>query len=200
MLSRHPAVAGLPLIADWGRLGRPAVVRRRLPGEAADGVPAAVPLPPALGKRRVAFSFPAGAGLTRLPPVLLRDAAPFAPAAWGATIDELLAIGAAVASPPRVFGALLWQHQTGLAYLSATSDIDLLWAPRDAPTTRHLLDRLRALEERSPVRLDGEVECPDGAGVAWRELADAPPGGEVLAKTLGGVELRSTARLFPEAA
>jgi phosphoribosyl-dephospho-CoA transferase len=33
------------------------------------------------------------------------------------------------------------------------------------------VERLRQLDAASPVRLDGELQLPDGAGVNWRELA-----------------------------
>jgi hypothetical protein len=48
------------------------------------------------------------------------------------------------------------------------------------------------------VRLDGELELADGAGVNWRELAQAVANitPEVLVKTMDGVEVRTRAGLF----
>ena len=48
------------------------------------------------------------------------------------------------------------------------------------------------------MRLDGELELSDGAGVNWRELAQSAHGqhGDVLVKTMDGVELRTKAKLF----
>src|SRR5580704_9227519 len=127
MLRGHPGLADLPLVADWARHHRPVIVRRRMAGDLADGVPAALPLPPCHGKRRLAFSFDSGATVAKWPPVLLGDAARTAPAGWQPVIAALLDLGEAVGMTPRVFGALLWEHLTGLPYLTAQSDLDMLW-------------------------------------------------------------------------
>ena len=48
------------------------------------------------------------------------------------------------------------------------------------------------------MRLDGELELADGAGVNWRELSQtvANRTAEVLVKTMDGVEVRTRAGLF----
>ena len=198
MLQRHPGIADLPLVANWARLDRPVIVRRRMVGDFADSVPAALPLPPCHGKRRLAFSFSSDAAITGLPPVLLSDAARTAPTEWQPVIGALLDLGDAIEIAPRVFGALLWQHATGLPYLSPRSDLDLIWSISDERTALSLVGRLLRLDAESPVRLDGELELPDGAGVNWRELAQncADLGDELLVKTMDGVEIRTRAALF----
>jgi phosphoribosyl-dephospho-CoA transferase len=198
MLRRHPGLADLPLVADWARLDRPVIVRRRMAGDLADGVPAALPLPPCHGKRRLAFSFASGAAIAVWPPVLLGDAVRTAPVEWRPVIAALLKLGEAIGMTPRVFGALLWQHVTGLPYLTAQSDLDLLWSISDERRAVLLVERLLRLDADGPVRLDGELELPDSAGVNWRELAQsvANPGHEVLVKTMEGVEARTWVALF----
>jgi phosphoribosyl-dephospho-CoA transferase len=198
MLRRHPRVADLPLVTDWALLGRPVIVRRRMAGDVSDSVPAALPLPPCHGKLRVAFSFSSGAAVIALPPVLLCDAARSAPVKWQPIISALLDLGEAIKIPPRVFGALLWEHTTGLPYLSAQSDLDLLWLTSEELTAHSLVERLRQLDAESPVRLDGELQLPDGAGVNWRELAQNSDDehSQVLVKTMDGVEVRIKAELF----
>jgi phosphoribosyl-dephospho-CoA transferase len=194
MLQCRPDLADLPLVADWARLERPVIVRRRMACDSAGGVPAAVPLPPKHGKRRLAFSFASGTGVVVLPPVLLREAAQAAPPAWHTIIDALLELGDTSGMRPRVFGALLWQHATGLAYLSAGSDLDLLWSVSEEQTAVSLVKGLHRLDRDSPVRLDGELALPDGAAVNWRELAGGSD--DLLVKTLEGVEIRTRAALF----
>jgi len=198
MLRGHPSVADLPLVADWARLGRPVIVRRRMAGDLSDSVPAALPLPPCYGKRRVAFSFASGAAVIVLPPVSLCDAARTAPAKWRLIISALLDLGETLKISPRVFGALLWEHTTGLPYLHAQSDLDLIWPISDERTARLLVERLRRLDAESPARLDGELQLPDGAGVNWRELAqnNDDERSQVLVKTMEGVEVRTKAELF----
>ena len=198
MLRCHPGIADLPLVADWARLDRPVIVRRRMVGDFADSVPTALPLPPCHGKRRLAFSFSSDAAIAALPPVLLRDAARTTPTEWRPVVAALLDFGDAIKVAPRVFGALLWQHTTGLPYLSEQSDLDLLWQISDEHTALSLVDRLRRLDAEGTVRLDGELELPDGAGVNWRELAQsrADRSDELLVKTMDGVEVRTRAALF----
>jgi phosphoribosyl-dephospho-CoA transferase len=198
MLRGHPSVADLPLAADWARLGRPVIARRRMAGDLSDSLPAALPLPPCYGKLRVAFSFSSGAAVIALPPVSLCDAARTAPAKWKPIISALLNLGESMKISPRVFGALLWEHTTGLPYLHAQSDLDLIWSVSDAQTARLLVERLRRLDAESPVRLDGELQLPDFAGVNWRELAqnNDDERSQVLVKTMDGVEARTKAGLF----
>lgn len=199
MLKCHPDVADEPSIADWARLRRPVIVRRRIAGEhATQGVLAGLPLPPCQGKRRLAFRFASRAAVTAVPPLLLRDAATTAPAGWQSLVAAVLELGAVVGVQPRVFGALLWQHLTGLPYLSAHSDLDLLWSIGDERTAALLADGLAQLDASGPVRLDGELELPDGAGLNWREFAQPASTARVgvLVKTLAGVEIRSRALLF----
>jgi phosphoribosyl-dephospho-CoA transferase len=197
MLRCHPALLDLPLVADWARLGWPVIVRRRMVGDCVDGVPAALPLPPCHGKRRLAFSFPAGAAMATVPPILLCEAARTTPTAWQSVVAAVLDIGDTVKITPRVFGALLWEHATGLPYLTAKSDLDLLWSVSDESIAVLLVEQLLKLEAEGSVRLDGELELPDGAGVNWRELAhSSDQHSQVLVKTMDGVEVRTRARLF----
>jgi phosphoribosyl-dephospho-CoA transferase len=198
MLEDHPTIADLPLVADWARFGRPVIVRRRMASDFLDSVPAALPLPPCYGKRRIAFSFASGGAVTVLPPVLLCDAARTAPTKWKPIISAFLELGDTLKISPRVFGALLWEHATGLPYLHAQSDLDLIWSISDDRTAQLLVERLRRLDSESPVRLDGELQLPDGAGVNWREWAQNDDGGhsQVLVKTMDGVEVRTKAELF----
>ncbi len=202
MLQLHPGLAELPLVADWALLGWPVIVRRRIDGEALGSVPAAMPLPPIHGKRRIAFSFPSDAGLARSSPMLLRDVAGTAPASWQPVVSALLDLGEAVGALPRVFGALLWEHATGLPYLSPTSDLDLLWRVPNAQAVADLVRGLLRLDAGGPVRLDGELELPDGAGVNWRELGDVRryPADSVLIKTMDVVELRPRSGMFAKPA
>lgn len=183
------------LVTGWAGRGWPVIGRRRLPGDPADGIPVGLPLPPSHRKLRLTFSLPRDAPGRRRAPVTLSEALATAPPAWRPVGHDLVESGG---TAPRVFGALLWQHLTGLPYLGPRSDLDLLWSATDRDAATALVTRLARLDGAGPVRLDGEVELGDGGAVHWRELAHAldRPRAEVLVKRIDGVELRPLDRLF----
>ncbi len=194
----HLAPEQVAAVTGWAAARRPAITRRPLPGDAPDRLAVGVPLPPSLGKLRVALSVPLEAQWRRCGPLELVDAAISAPEKWRDTITSLRALGRTLGLRPRVFGALLWQHVTGLSYLHAGSDLDLLWVVGTTETVASLLDGLQRIDENSPVRIDGEVRTP-GGDVSWRDLAGArTAGGTVLVKTGTKTFLESSAALFAE--
>ena len=163
-------------------------------GDFADSVPTALPLPP-VWQATPRIQLPFRRNHNRAAPsASTRCAAQTAPAEWRPVVAALIDFGDAIKIRLRVFGALLWEHMTGLPYLTEQSDLDMLWPISDERTALSLVDRLRRLDAKSPVRLDGELELPDGAGVNWRELAQdiADQNGDVL----DGVEVRTKAELF----
>jgi phosphoribosyl-dephospho-CoA transferase len=197
-LALCPALADLPLVGDWSDQGWPVIVRRR--GEAEDQrlVPVGVPLPPVPGKRRVALLISPGGVLQRSSPPLLRAAAQVADPGWQCTIASLLTLGARTGVEPSAYGSLLWQHQTGLTYLTPRSDLDVLWPVAAGFEVLSLLSGIAAVQRDAPLRIDGEIIFPDGAAVNWRELWNAyraSDQGMVLAKTMEGVRLLDMASL-----
>jgi len=210
-LAQRPALADLPLLECWAKREWPVIVRRRAEGEDPGMVPVGVPLPPAAGKCRVALVLPPGGILQRShPPLLLRAAAKVADAGWQATIAALLVLGTRTGVEPSAFGSLLWEHLTGLAYLSPQSDLDVLW---QVPADFDVLDLvfgIAQVQRDAPIRIDGEVIFPDGSAVNWRELWNAYRAANragnrsghwaedratVLAKTMEGVRLLDIASL-----
>ncbi|GLS19829.1 phosphoribosyl-dephospho-CoA transferase [Labrys miyagiensis] len=185
LLAARPDLAREPLLARWGSAGYPLVARRPAWEDDAGAVPLGLPLPPSQGKQRIAVSLKPGdiAGSAR--PPLLRDAASAAPAAWQASIVALLRLDPST----RCFGSLAWQHLTALAYVSDSSDLDLLWDLPDADGLDPLLDGIAAIERCAPMRIDGEILAAAG-GANWRELWQR--GEEILVK--GRTEARLMAR------
>jgi phosphoribosyl-dephospho-CoA transferase len=93
---------------------------------------------------------------------------------------------------PAAFGSLLWQHLTGLAYLSPHSDLDLLWPVPAAFDVLSLVFSIAEVQRDAPLRIDGEVIFADGSAVNWRELWNAHRTADratVLAKSMEGVRL-----------
>ena len=192
VLASRPELATIEVLIDWAEAGRPLVVRRRLQGDPDGQVALGLPLPPGCGTRRVAVTVDHAAILSVGRPPFLRAIAASAPSDWTPTVEALLRLGEAAGIEPRVFGSLAWAALTGLDYLRPESDLDLLWPIGWGQDVSGLLQGLRGIETAAPVRLDGEIVCPEGRGVNWRELASGAP--EVLAKGLIGVELLPASR------
>jgi phosphoribosyl-dephospho-CoA transferase len=177
------------------------IVRRRGDGESRDLAPVGVPLPPANGKHRVALSLPPKAVSARRPPPPLAEASESAPVSWRATLGALVGLGARHGCEARVFGSLLWQHVTGLTYVTDSSDLDVLWSIDRLDEVPALLDGIARAEESAAFRIDGEIAFADGAAVNWRELhraATKGPNAMVLAKHMDGIGLRQIGSLLAD--
>jgi phosphoribosyl-dephospho-CoA transferase len=191
-------LAELPLVRSWADRGWPVIVRRRAEADDPGLVPVGLPLPQAAGKCRIALLLPADGVLQRSSPPLLRIAARVADPGWRPTIASLLALGASIGVEPSAFGSLLWQHQTGLTYLSPHSDLDVLWPVPPGFDVLSLVFGIAEVQRAAPLRIDGEVIFPDGIAVNWRELWMAHRAADqamVLAKTMEGVRLLDIASL-----
>ena len=198
VLALCPPVADLPLVADWSDQGWPVIVRRRCEADDRHLVPVGVPLPPLAGKRRVALLIPPDSVLQRSLPPSLHATAKAADPGWRSTIDALVAVGARSGVEPAAFGSLLWQHLTGLAYLSPHSDLDVLWPIPANFDVHSLVCSIAEIQHDAPLRIDGEIIFPDGSAVNWRELWNAhqaPNRATVLAKTMESVRLLDVASL-----
>ncbi|MEG8022742.1 hypothetical protein [Sphingomonas aerolata] len=79
ILAAHGLANAPALLADWARDDRPLIARRPVVGELPCLVPLGLPLPPSIGKQRLAFAVPPDAIRADAPPPLLRDAAAAAP-------------------------------------------------------------------------------------------------------------------------
>lgn len=174
------------MIALWIDKGWPLIARRAAHGDT-PGVPLGLPLPPFAGKRRLSYVVQPEDLVNIGPPPALRTLMGFAPLAWRPTLDRLEALADRQFVNVRVCGSLMWQAITGLQYLTAHSDLDVLFHVDRDTDLQYLTDRVAQIEATAPMRIDGELIRADGAAVNWREFHEHPP--EVLVKTLGGVEL-----------
>jgi phosphoribosyl-dephospho-CoA transferase len=180
----------MPLLPQWADRGWPVIVRRRLESEAPDVVPVGVPLPPAAGKSRIALNIPQAAVIARAAPTSLRTVAHKAAPAWQPSIAALIALGERHGIEPAAFGSLLWEHHTGLTYLSATSDLDVIWSVHAGCNIANLLDGIAQIERAAPMRIDGEIVFSQAIAANWRELHKALGGhgpADILIKTMDGV-------------
>lgn len=177
------------LLADWVGAGHPLIVARQDDTVAAGQVRLGLALPPALGKRRLAFLVGRHNIVRSMPsPALTVAALSVLPAHWRPLLTTVLALPEMLAARPRFYGSAAMQFETGLSCLDAGSDLDLLLTPPDWPAALAACRALVALDDpRCPPRLDGEIRNKTGDAVAWRELATDSR--QVLVKSLDQVRL-----------
>ena len=176
----------------WCARGWPLVVRRPDDGETScsDGrIAVGLPLPPALGKGRLKFAFTRDGVGAHAPALALDDVVSAMETVWQRALAPLARDAARAGVTLRVFGSAAWQTQTGLVYLHAQSDIDLLVEPVDTSALDAAIALFERFERRGSIRLDGEIVFPGGDAVAWREWKCARTDGRVLAKSLSRVAL-----------
>ncbi|MFC0134047.1 malonate decarboxylase holo-[acyl-carrier-protein] synthase [Massilia eurypsychrophila] len=187
------AAAGQHAAVDqWRREDWPAVVRRADPGLAPLHVSLGIPWPPASDgtKGRIAFNASSADVARHSDALALEDASAAAPERWRPALKLL-----ADRMPLRAYGSLAMQALTGQTYLTATSDIDVLFFPTDGDT---LCAGLALLERHAALLpLDGEIVFPTGAAVSWKEWIGAGPvKARVLVKDAGAVRLAPMADLL----
>lgn len=156
-------------IEQWRAAGHPFVVARGEAADAADVVRLGLALP---DRTRLGFAVASAAVAGVQPPPPLDAVMPAAPPSWTETLRSAAAIGRHHQVTIGVYGSLAWQALTGLAYLRSGSDVDLLLMASRWGALMDVIAALAAVD--GPPRLDGEALLPDGAAVAWRELAGAP--------------------------
>ena len=184
------------LLADWAERGWPCVVRRPVPGEVGR-IPLGLPLPPSHGRRRLMLSVERRDIESDAPLPRLAECRSTAPDAWRPTIDAILDVAERRGTDVRCFGSLAWSALTGLAYVSAASDLDLLLAPPDMRDAVALATAMAVVEASAPMRLDGEIVRADGAATNWREILAGAD--DLLVKSRDGVVLWNRDRFLGSA-
>lgn len=95
-----------------------------------------------------------------------------------------------------VWGSVALELYTGLPYTHNDSDVDLLVAAAPRNILSYLMRELKALEKFFAVRIDAEVDLPNGYGVHLKELLGQ--GRMVLGKNLAGVALFPREQILAE--
>lgn len=202
IIADHP-FAYLPRVASWAAQGWPLIMRRPSPEDDRERIPVGMPLPPEDGKLRIALGVPPEAVIAREPLPRLDRAMAVAPPSWRAAITTLIGLGQRFDSPPSCFGSLCWELITGLAYVTPTSDLDVLWPVRAGSKVTGLLEAIARTEQSSGLRIDGEIALPGGRAVNWRELHKLLGNdgtSRILVKTLDGVDLCPVGTLLVDGA
>jgi len=160
-----------PRLRAWAQARLPFVVARRDPATDGAQLRLGVPLPLAEQRQRLSVRVPADAIQRSAPPPQLGVVAAQIPAPWRDTLQALGTDIAGLAAAPRVFGSFAWQAVTGLPYLHAGSDLDLLWEIDAVQRADRLVARLQRFEQQHALRIDGELRFSGGRAVNWREYA-----------------------------
>lgn len=153
----------------WAEARLPFVVARRDPVTDGDQLRLGVPLPLAERRQRLSLRVERIHVQRTAPPPLLAEVAEALSAPWRDALRPLLADLLEPTRPPRVFGSFAWQSLTGLPYLHAGSDLDLLWEITDHAHAAASTERMRRWEREHGLRIDGELRLPAGRSVSWRE-------------------------------
>ncbi len=156
----------------------------------ADTCFAAVALPSASDRIRIAISFADEAIVRTASPLRLDEVIAAAPTDRRPALDHLRARAATIGTTLHVYGSFAWQAICGEACVTPSSDLDLLWDARDANHAATVIATLRDWESTHGLRADGEARFADGGAVAWRELASSAA--RVLVKRDDGVALESS--------
>jgi len=179
-------------VAAWLAADRPLVVARQQCGETfSNSISVGLALPPAQGKRRIALSVAAKDIARFSAPLQLADVLAHAPIKWQPALAELDDAAKDIGLELHVFGSLAWQAISGLPYLTAQSDIDLLWHPQTYAQLLQGIEMLASWELSSGLRADGEVLFAGNSAVSWREWANLKFGDDqrVLVKRASSAEL-----------
>ncbi len=160
---------------QWHRADWPVVLRRQEPDTIAEQVCLGLPLPPNAEGDKIRIPFKAALGaIQRIEqPLALQAALAHAPSTWLAPLHAFAEDCHRIGILMRIYGSWSWQILTQQTYLTPTSDIDLLFVPRNAYEFSRGLLLLEQYAARLP--LDGEVVFPDGQAVAWKECLLALP-------------------------
>jgi phosphoribosyl-dephospho-CoA transferase len=180
----------------WFDSGLPAVVARCQGDEPPDHLRLGVALPPAEGKQRLNIAVSAASVARWRPPLSLREVMGCSPADWSYALKLLLTLAEEIGLEPRVYGSFAWHALTGEKYITAESDLDLIWRLQTSAELASLLAALPRWENSTGRCADGEVLLPSGAGVCWRELAGVTS--RVLVKSHSTAELRPRAEILSE--
>jgi phosphoribosyl-dephospho-CoA transferase len=194
------SVAVQTALAQWHAQGWPLIVRRMDHDAAEDEVCVGLALPPdaQAHKLRIPLRVKRSEIAEQRMALPLQEviaALDTLPAEWRQALQDLYEDANAQHLRLQVYGSLALQLLTGLAYLRATSDIDLLLQPGNQEQLKQGMALLSRHAQALP--LDGEVLFGGGDAVAWKEWMQVAgvesilAGGErVLVKSLKQVSLQ----------
>lgn len=155
-------------MAHWAHNDLPLVVARQAGNAAAQHMSLGLPLPDRWGRQRLSVQV-SPAHIDRFAEFpAARDVTPLLVSGVGTELCRLCDAFDAIGVSAQAYGSYGWQRVTGLAYVRASSDLDLLVQVADAEQADAAATLLFAVAIDAPA-LDGELMFPNGIAVAWRE-------------------------------
>lgn len=191
----HQHAIGMWRLSDW-----PLIVRRHDADAGEDVVCLGLALSPNNidgTKQRISLRIEKNLIARATRPLSLSDIIDAAPTVWQQALIHLSTSSktSAPALDMRVFGSTALQSLTGQLYVTARSDIDLLFSPKNLSELEQGLSLLTSFSTLLPI--DGEILFPQQQAVSWREWQLAIScQARVLVKTTHTVYLASTASLL----
>lgn len=190
----------LSALQRWADNDWPLVVRRSDVGYEVETIAVGLALPPAAhgGKKiRIPLSVHPTDIARHEAPLPFTGAVSALPAVWQQGFTALSHDVTAAQLEFRLYGSLALQAMTGLPYLTATSDIDVLFYPSTHAQLQEGLQLLTNYAQSLP--LDGEIVFPSGHAVAWKEWVEAvknPDKVKVMVKSMRTVSLLDVSALL----
>ena len=181
-------VSCMEIAHAWFAADRPAIVCRRSTQTSSDHVRLGIPLPPSRGKVRIAVEVPYESIRQSRQPPTLQEVIDSVPQQWQSPLRQLTREALANKLQFQVYGSVAWQYLTGENYVTAQSDIDLLWRAYSQEDISKGLEILLHWENSSGLKADGELLFSDGSAMAWRELLTTSR--KVMVKSRSLVELK----------
>lgn len=192
--------AHLSELERWAANDWPLVVRRSEFALPADRLGLGLALPPDAQtglKTRIPLTVYLNDIARHEPPLAFTAVASVMPSVWQDVYTDLTHDLIDAQLELRVYGSVALQAITGLPYLTATSDIDVLFHPR---TDEQLQQGLHLLQTyASGLPLDGEIVFPSCRAVAWKEWAAAVQNShKVMVKSMTNLNLMNVDALLSE--
>jgi phosphoribosyl-dephospho-CoA transferase len=162
-----------PALERWRIADGPAVVRCADEETEMGQLCVGVVLPPHVdeSRQRIGVRVPIESVRESRRPMPLEDVVEAAPAPWQPALRALAGEAAERQLSFRVYGSLALQVLTGERYLSARSDIDILFLPASITELGRGTGLLSYFSGLVP--LDGEIVFPGCKAVSWKEWVQA---------------------------
>ncbi len=129
-------------------------------------------------------------------PLLLSSVLEYLPLQHHLCATHLLQLLQGVEAEIRVYGSAFWSHAQKSTCMTEESDLDLLIQAHGRNTIEKIFAALVKCSNLYAIRLDGELELPDGNTVAWRELAMMPD--KILVKSDQGPTLQNCSEIWAQ--